>query len=384
MDSKIISFLNDFKFIQDLIVVKKTLDNESLDILKELSETVEEILNFNDDIVDSSDLKIGDEVTIKFSDFHLNKFGIYYDQESFLKKNRINTLNPEYYLLKEKVLSSENNDFNNSYKAIIKLIQNLKELSKFDSEKNLIIFQDKKAISILLDYNIRDLKKISNNLEPINKFSEELIEKKNTEKYLLLINELVEFLGEIKEEKRFSYLLRNFKEFYDKTEASYGFYLSNFSFNKLKMELDNSVLDFSKNIRSVINDSQTKLIAIPAASLLIYTNIDWDDSWVLKSLFLVISSFLFSFLIEVFIKNQESSLSIISDNMKNYKSMFRLKNQTSDIKNLDTLVQKSFSKVDREIKSQKCNLEIIRWINWVIPISLLFIILIQNIDKINC
>lgn len=384
MDSKIISFLNDFKFKQDLIVVKKTLDNESLDILKELSETVEEILNFNDDIVDSSDLKIGDEVTIKLSDFHLNKFGIYYDQESFLKKNRINTLNPEYYLLKEKVLSSENNDFNNSYKAIIKLIQNLKELSKFDSEKNLIIFQDKKAISILLDYNIRDLKKISNNLEPINKFSEELIEKKNTEKYLLLINELIEFLGEIKEEKRFSYLLRNFKEFYDKTEASYGFYLSNFSFNKLKMELDNSVLDFSKNIRSVINDSQTKLIAIPAASLLIYTNIDWDDSWVLKSLFLVISSFLFSFLIEVFIKNQESSLSIISDNMKNYKSMFRLKNQTSDIKNLDTLIQKSFSKVDREIKSQKCNLEIIRWINWVIPISLLFIILIQNIDKINC
>ena len=126
MDSKIISFFGSFKYQQKLIVVKKVLDNESLNILEEFKGSIEEILNSNGDIVQISDLKMGDDVTVKFSPFHLNKFGIYYDQESFLKKNRIETINTEYYLLKEKFLSSENNDFNNSYKSIIKLIQSLK------------------------------------------------------------------------------------------------------------------------------------------------------------------------------------------------------------------------------------------------------------------
>src|SRR5690606_22982018 len=107
---------------------------------------------------------------------------------------------------------------------------------------------------------------------------------------------------------RFSYLIKNFKRFYEKCEVSYSYYLTNFSYNKLKIEVDNAVLDFSKNIRSVINDSQTKLIAIPAAFLFLCIEIDWQNSWGLKSFIIVIASLLFSYLIDIFILNQTASL----------------------------------------------------------------------------
>ena len=380
--SDLISFFNGYKYDDGFIVIIKTLDANSIAILNHLEEAIQEIRNDEGDIVSLTDLTEGTKVEILFESYNLTKYGIYYDQKIFLSKNKLELNNSEYFILKENILFSDSNDFNIAYQGVVDLIKCLKEISSFEVTDSIILFQEKKGTSFGLDYKARDLKGISNEVTLLDRFIKE-IEDRNTEKFLLYVNELIDFLSEVKEKNRFSYLIKNFKRFYEKCEVSYSYYLTNFSYNKLKIEVDNTAIDFSKNIRSVINDSQTKLIAIPAASLLIYTSIDWADSWRLKSLFLVISSLLFSFLIEIFIRNQESSLSIISDNMKNYKSMFRLKNQASDIK-LDTLVQNSFSKVDREIKSQKLNLEIIRWINWVIPISLMIIILIQNIDKIKC
>ena len=128
-------------------------------------------------------------------------------------------------------------------------------------------------------------------------YATELFKKNNSEEKLLFINELMEFLSNVTEENRFVYLLQNFNEYYSKSIDSFQYYIRNFSYNKLKSELDNAILDYSKKIQSVINDAQSKLIAIPAAFVLAAANIEFDNILSIKNIAILISLYIFALLI---------------------------------------------------------------------------------------
>src|SRR5690606_543283 len=147
-----------------------------------------------------------------------------------------------------------------------------------------------------------------------------------SERKKIYTKELIEFLNEEDQENRFCYLYQKFNSFYSKCEAAYAFFLSDFSYSKLKLELESAILDYSKNIRSIINDSQSKLIAIPAAFIIASSQLNLEEILSIKNFLIVFSSFVFSTLIEIFVRNQESSLKIFNDNVSNYKTTFSLKN----------------------------------------------------------
>ncbi|PSD44222.1 hypothetical protein C7E23_03090 [Elizabethkingia anophelis] len=106
-----------------------------------------------------------------------------------------------------------------------------------------------------------------------------------------------------------------------KCNTSFEYYLANFSFNKIKLELDNSVLEYSKSIRSIINDSQTKLVAIPAAFVLGVSQIDFANPFLLKNFLIVASSFfIFLHTLHFHKKIKKNAIEIISDNLSNYKN----------------------------------------------------------------
>lgn len=163
--------------------------------------------------------------------------------------------------------------------------------------------------------------------------------------------------------------------------------MSNFSFNKIKLELDNSVLEYSKNIRSIINDSQSKLIAIPAAFALAASQIDYENPLIIKNIIIVVSAFLFSYIISVFIANQKNAIEIISDNLTNYKNYYKKSKsnefeEEKELENLSNLIGKSFEKTENEIKKQNKRLNIIQYCNWGISIILLLTLLIIYLSKI--
>lgn len=72
-----------------------------------------------------------------------------------------------------------------------------------------------------------------------------------SEKKLLFVNELINFLAiENDESQRFIYLLLNISDFYEKCTNAYQYYLRDFSYNKLKLELDSKALEFAQKIQS--------------------------------------------------------------------------------------------------------------------------------------
>lgn len=364
----------------DAVIIQITLDEESLKQIEHFNDNlIESIKDSSGGLINIEDLSVTSQpVFIEFVTAELKKRGFYINFNDFVVDNRFEPLE-DFYIqqLNYSNTSTENNKEVEKYKTLIALIQKLINKSKFVSDedvKTLFIFQESKFIELPIDNTIlyEDFLQ-SEDLDLIKDYIRNIDEYK--EKTSIFLQELIDFLSETKTD-RLQYLLSNFKEFFERCNTSFEFYLSNFSYNKVRMEIDNSVLEHSKNIRNIINDSQSKLVAIPAAFVLAATQIDFSDAFSFKNVVVVISSFIFSYIISVFIQNQKNALEIVSDNVKNFKKSF-LQTKTNDIHqiqelaSISNLLKKSYEKIEVELINQKRRLLILQFIGWGISLTLL-------------
>ena len=138
----------------------------------------------------------------------------------------------------------------------------------------------------------------------------------------MFLNQFITFLKTVDENERFSYFIFNIVNYHEKSISSYQYYLRDFSYNKLKVELDSKALEFAQKIQTVINDSQTKLIAIPTVFDLVIATFDFDKILSSKNVGAIISLFIFSILLQLFLDNQRSALKFIKQNIDSYKDTF--------------------------------------------------------------
>lgn len=362
--------------------------------------TIQNFYNFNfieefriaKTLISIDDLQnhIGKKIIIEFIPSELKKIGYYLAFQDFIIDNRDELPKSEYYIQEFSISSTSNskNEIIAKYEAITNLISKLSSISKFIFEehlKSICLIHDNSFLELQIDTEVYENYLNSTGSEKINQYIADLDSYK--EKKSIFIKELIYYLQNFDKKKRFKELIKNFNEFYEKCNTSFEFYLSNFSFNKIKLELDNSVLEYSKNIRSIINDSQSKLIAIPAAFALAASQIDYENPLIIKNIIIVVSAFLFSYIISVFIANQKNAIEIISDNLTNYKNYYKKSKsnefeEEKELENLSNLIGKSFEKTENEIKKQNKRLNIIQYCNWGISIILLLTLLIIYLSKI--
>jgi len=320
----------------------------------------------------------------------LNSIGYYENIAAFILKNKYKLPQKSYYIDCIKCFDTEENDFISKYQVVISLINSIKNIAKhtyIDVDIVFsIIFQEDKALLMSFDYDSNDIQQIEmSNINILKDFIKALDEKNEDKKQqLIYINELIDFVINQNENDRFKYLLSHMNDFSKKVKSAYQYYIKNFSYNELKIKLNNSTLEHSKKIQSVINEAQTKLIAIPTALVLAVANIDFSNIMDSKNIGIITSLFMFAFLIELFIRNQKSALAFIKHNIEVDRNT--LFDETNEV------VQKSFKIVDEEWENQNARINIIRLITWITPILLLvasiIFLLIQKpiiIDTIiNC
>jgi hypothetical protein len=331
----------------------------------------------NGNIIVYDDLSIGDTINIELSLLHLSSIGYYENTETFINKNPYYPPSQLYYIRNIDCFSSDNNTIINSYSNVILLIDVIKQNAKHcysETEVDFsLIFREDKALLLPFIYEALDIQQISNDDIGNLKIVIEIFEKGDSKEKLIFINELIDFLTIQNEDERFKFLLSHIAEFIDRANNAYQYYIRNFSYNTLKTELDNAALEYAKKIQSVINDAQTKLIAIPTAFVLATANMDFSTILSSKNIGILCSLFVFAWLIELFIRNQKSALKFIESNIQSYKSTFT---------NQNDLVAKSFSIVDAEKKKQKRRLTVIQCITWGTPILLLILSIILWYNQI--
>ena len=266
--------------------------------------------------------------------------------------------------------------FYTGFALIQQFISAIKSIAKHDytdvDTEYTLITNDDKAVLLPLTYGVHQIDGLSSqNIDHI-RLVIAVFEDSNTEKKFLFINELIDYLSAVTETVRFDTLIRNISDFTDKCNNAYQYYLRDFSYNKLKIELDSKALEFTQKIQGVINDSQTKLVTIPTAFVLVFAAFYYADLTSVKNIISIISLFIFSVLIQVFLYNQYSSLNFTAANVAAYKETFT---QSS----IDKFTEK-FSLVDNELKKQRGRLCLITWLLWAIPIGLLltWIVLLIN------
>ncbi|MDR0605077.1 MAG: hypothetical protein LBG80_12310 [Bacteroidales bacterium] len=325
----------------------------------------------NGNIVTFYDLAIGDTINIELSLLRLTTIGYYETLDSFITKNTYSVPTQSFYIRDINCFSSDNNNIIDSYRSVISLIVAIKRNARYcHSEADIdisLIFKEDKALLLPFVYDATDIQQISqDNIDNINGIVTIFCSGDSKEK-LIFINELIDFLIAENENSRFKFLLSHIAEFSDRANNAYQYYIRDFSYNRLKTELDNATLEYSKKIQSVINDAQTKLIAIPMAFVLATASMDFDKILSSKNIGIVVSLFVFAWLIELFIRNQKSALVFIKQNIDVYKQTF---------KSIDDIVENSFKTVDAEWKKQNRRIITINWIIWSIPIIILIISII--------
>lgn len=318
---------------------------------------------------DINSTHIGETIDLELSLAHLNALGFYQSCEVFVLKNKYSIPNLSY-IHELGCFSNDTNDFFSKHIAIINLINAIKGIAKHSyldvDIDNSIIFREDKTIFLPFIYNVSDINiigsKEKNSLDSLSKVFEE----SDTEKKVLFINELIEHLISKQEGERFKFLLSSNLTFYEKCNHAYQFYLRGFSYNKLKFELDSKALEYSQNIQSVINDSQTKLIAIPTAFVLVFAAFNYTDVLSIKNVISAISLIIFALLIQIFLNNQKSTLNFIKENILSYRETFK----ENDIEKISS----KFKLVEKELKKQENRLFLVESILWSIPILLFCLI----------
>ncbi len=122
---------------------------------------------------------------------------------------------------------------------------------------------------------------------------------------------------------RFGELLSEFKYFVDRCSINYQLYVSEFTFEKIKKEVESEKFELVMKINGVFSQIQNQLLAIPVALLLVGSQLTSIGSVSLSNLSILAGSIVFSFIMSMLIKNQTNSLCAIEMEMNAQWDRFR-------------------------------------------------------------
>ncbi len=356
------------------LIRKANSDEESIHIIDLRIEDISTIKcieylkqkNCFEDYIDTDNLKIGNTISFDLNWDELQPIGIYKSWERFVNGNQLSQEDHFYINDLDCDESSQNSNIK-THRLIIGLISLLKQYAEYTFEisgcTHIVLSQNSQSTVINFKYNSDDVDNLVNSDTAIKEYIEALSTK--SEKQCLFLNEIIEYSQTIVDtHKRFSNILSEIVNLNKKAQNAYEYYLSGYSHNKLRIELDSKALDYTSRLQNVINESQTKLIAIPTAFVLAFASIDWnaDNNVSAKNIGVLISLYLFAFLIQIFVNNQKNILYFIKQDLDEYKDSFKSLNVEN--------VSKRFSDVEKVLQKQKRRFRIIEFLLWFLPAAL--------------
>ncbi|WP_333865573.1 hypothetical protein [Sphingobacterium sp.] len=347
---------------EDVLVVDYRIENLA-DSLAQLRKLRDEDLIENE--LAEEGLIVGDSISLELSIATLSKFGIYINSIYFFNNYKYDLPEIPVFLYDEKCYI-ENAKFYQEYKTFVRLVKVLESTARYcytkADDKYAFIGREDKYILVPLIFSINNIKALpKSKLDNLNQFLDVMIDSNMQEKRDIFLNELIDFLSNEEEGSRFITFINKIESFLSKAKAAFSFYLSDFKFNKLKLEIDSKLLEFNQKIQGVINDSQNKLIAIPAAFVLGLSSFDYEKIESVKNVVILCGLLIFTLLIQIFISNQNTALCFIKQNITFYKDTFG--------DNLAFSIKERFVVVDKEFKKQQMRLFIIEGLLWFVFIS---------------
>lgn len=172
------------------------------------------------------------------------------------------------------------------------------------------IFLHGEKLELSLKYSSSDLKP----LVDLDKFISDFVaaEIHKEQKITIIKSVLLEMLKNNEIDRlTLPCLINRFSEFVERVNANYQLYVSEFSFDKIKAQVESEKLEFTLKLNKVFSDIQNQLLAIPVALILIGGQVTPENSFTLKNISIWFGAIVFGIFMSLLIRNQRSTLKAI-------------------------------------------------------------------------
>jgi len=222
-----------------------------------------------------------------------------------------------------------------------------------------LVFLHKEKIEITPQYTAADLRKLGG----VRAFEAEFIvnETHIEQKRTILKTVLLELFSGNKK-LPFSELLIRFDEFLDKMHASYQLYVAEFSFQKVKAEVEKEKLDAMLKLNKVFSDIQNQLLAVPVALVLVGGQMEEKGAWISKNILIWLGALIFAVLMDLLVRNQRHTLKAVKS---------EIDQQHQQIVSKYKAVAPRFESIYREIEDRYAHQQwLIRVVDALVALSL--------------
>lgn len=209
--------------------------------------------------------------------------------------------------------------------SLIKFLEGVADVAQHYADRMVLIFLVKEKLELRVEYGADDLCV----LEGLDSFRDEftLADQHTEQRKSIVKTVLADLLKSIPAEQRFRHLLKVFDEFARRSKDNFQLYVTGFSFEKVREEVEANRLEYTLKINKVFSEIQNQLLAVPAALLLIGSQLRATADSLLNNSVVLAGVFVFSLFMNMLIKNQCNSLSAIQVEISELKHQLELKDK---------------------------------------------------------
>lgn len=242
------------------------------------------------------------------------------------------------------------------YRELLEFIQLLKSAAAYlELEREELIFIHEGKFSIPVKYTSDDL--IASDFDAIKKIEESFANDLHKEQKLaILADALISLVRSAPPLERFNRLLTHLPELLSKFSDGYRLFVSNFSYDKVRSELEAAQVEYTAKIHKVFTDIQNQLLTIPVATVVVATQMKLatgsDQFWINTAV--LMGSFIFVILVGFLVCNQKHTLDTLEKEITRQKKLIA-KEYQAVASNFDDI----FKKLNERLNFQKTILSVI-------------------------
>lgn len=273
---------------------------------------------------------------ISKEDLIRNGVFVYSDWNSLLKyRPNLSCPLPNFFVIEDNSTYPSHNPsgklkhYLDTCKVVDLLISNADHVEKLSNKViDEVIYLHKSKLEVPILYAPECLKEGLDGISVVNEIFEDVAH--SDQKKSILKEVLHSLLSNIPTKDRLGYLLKHFGEFSKRIHENYSLFVSDFSFDKVRKEYEESKRVYVTKLNDIFTSAQTKMLGVPVAlavsSLKVESIVNKIDFW--SNLFLLIAFGLYGVMMIQLVKNHKHTLTAIKSEYSS--QMNRLKHHYSD------------------------------------------------------
>lgn len=175
----------------------------------------------------------------------------------------------------------------------------------------------------------------------------------------ILKSALREILGAVEAKERFAEALRSFHELFQRFEESYELFISQFSFAKVREQVEEHRLAYTAKLNGVFAGIQDKLLAIPVALVIAASQMKHESGAALENFFVLVGALVFAGLMVLLLRNQRDTLQVIHEEIRRENT--KLEREYREIR---ARLEDAFTSLEDRYRHQRWLLKLVGALVW--------------------